>query len=66
MDQLRSASSASERSKMLVRLHETHFRHQLAALAYLKSRPFVDSHRLAVAAFRRCWLSSADRVTGLP
>ena len=51
MDQLRLAGSASERSRMLVSLHETHFRDQLAALAYLKKQPFVDSHRLAVGGF---------------
>ena len=45
MDQLRAAGSG--RSSMLVRLHEAQLRDQLAALAYLKSVPFVDERRLA-------------------
>ncbi|MGB0085498.1 MAG: prolyl oligopeptidase family serine peptidase [Rhodomicrobiaceae bacterium] len=51
MDQLKTARSAGERSRMLVKLHETQFRDQLAALTYLKGRPFVDQQRLAVMGF---------------
>jgi carboxymethylenebutenolidase len=49
MDQLSSAGSAGERSRMLVELQEVHFHDQLAALDYLKRRPFVNPRRLAVA-----------------
>jgi len=51
MDQLKAAGSAPERSLMLVKLHEAQLRDQLAALAYLKSLPFVDQRRLAVMGF---------------
>jgi carboxymethylenebutenolidase len=44
MDQLRAAGPA--RSSMLVRLHERQLGDQLAALAYLKSLPFVSEGRL--------------------
>jgi carboxymethylenebutenolidase len=50
-DQLKTARSAAERSAMLVQLHEAQLQDQLGALAYLKSRPFVDQGRLAVMGF---------------
>jgi carboxymethylenebutenolidase len=46
MDQLKSAGS--ERSRMLVKLHDVQLRDQLAALGYLKGLSFVDPQRLAV------------------
>jgi carboxymethylenebutenolidase len=51
MDQLRTATSASQRDLMLVTLHEEHLLDQLAALAYLQSLPYVDRRRLAVMGF---------------
>jgi dienelactone hydrolase len=49
MDQLNTAGS--ERSHMLVKLHEVQLQDQLAALAYLKSLPFVDQDRLVVMGY---------------
>jgi carboxymethylenebutenolidase len=49
MDQLRAAGR--ERNSMLLRLHEAQLRDQLAALAYLKSLPFVDQRRVAVMGY---------------
>lgn len=51
MDQLKTAGSPSDRSLMLVKLHEAQLGDQLAALTYLKSLPFVDQGRLAVMGF---------------
>ena len=51
MDQLRAARTPSERSLMLVSLHEDHLRDQLAALAHLRSLPYVDRGRVAVMGF---------------
>lgn len=51
MDQLRAAGATPDRSLALVMLHEAQLDDQLAALAYLKSQPFVDQRRLAVMGF---------------
>ena len=48
MDQLHAAVSPAQRSRMLVALHEVHLQDQLAALAYLRSLPYVDQNRLVV------------------
>ena len=48
MDQLNSAGSPEQRSRMLVALTELHLQDQLAALAYLRSLPYVDQNRLVV------------------
>jgi dienelactone hydrolase len=48
MDQLNAAISPDERSRMLVALNELHLQDQLAALAYLRSLPYVDQNRLVV------------------
>jgi len=48
MDQLNAAISPEQRSRMLVALNEVHFQDQLAALAYLRSLPYVDQNRLVV------------------
>jgi dienelactone hydrolase len=51
MDELNQAASRSERSRMLVDLHETHFQDQLAALHYLQAVPYIDKSRIAVMGF---------------
>jgi len=51
MDQLRTAGSPAQRSFMLVQLHEEQLLDQLAAVAYLKSLPYVDRSRLVVMGF---------------
>jgi carboxymethylenebutenolidase len=48
MDQLNAATSPEQRSRMLVALNEVHLQDQLAALAYLRSLPYVDQNRLVV------------------
>jgi dienelactone hydrolase len=48
MDQLNAAVSPEQRSRMLVALNEVHLEDQLAALAYLRSLPYVDQNRLVV------------------
>jgi dienelactone hydrolase len=49
LDQLATAKTADESSKMLVKLHETEqLQDQLAALAYLKTLNYVDKTKLAV------------------
>jgi len=48
MDQLNAAISPEQRSRMLVALNEVHLQDQLAALAYLRSLPYVDQNRLVV------------------
>jgi carboxymethylenebutenolidase len=48
MDQLNAATSPEQRSHMLVALNEVHLQDQLAALAYLRSLPYVDQNRLVV------------------
>jgi dienelactone hydrolase len=48
VDQLNAAISPEQRSRMLVTLNETHLQDQLAALAYLRSLPYVDQNRLVV------------------
>lgn len=48
-DQLAAIRDANERSRALVRLHETEqLQDQLAGLAYLKTQKFVDTQRIAV------------------
>jgi hypothetical protein len=69
MDQLNAAISPEQRSRMLVALNEVHLQDQLAALAYLRSLPYVDQNRLVEppsAGFRSCWPSKADPVIALP
>jgi len=51
MDELRSATSALDRSALLVRLHEAQVEDQLAALAFLQAEPQVDRARIAVMGF---------------
>ena len=46
MDQLNAATSPEQRSLMLVALNEVHLQDQLAALAYLRSLPYVDQNLL--------------------
>ena len=48
VDQLNAAASPEQRSRMLVALHEVQLQDQLAALAYLRSLPYVDQSRLVV------------------
>jgi carboxymethylenebutenolidase len=48
VDQLNAAISPEQRSRMLVSLNEVHLQDQLAALAYLRSLPYVDQNRLVV------------------
>jgi carboxymethylenebutenolidase len=48
MDQLNVATAPEQRSRMLVALNEVHLHDQLAALAYLRSIPYVDQNRLVV------------------
>ena len=43
-----AATSPEQRSLMLVALNEVHLQDQLAALAYLRSLPYVDQNRLVV------------------
>ena len=47
-DELQAAPPA-QRGQAFVRLHEIHLDDQMAALAWLKTQPFVDARRLAVA-----------------
>jgi carboxymethylenebutenolidase len=47
-DQLDAATSPEQWSRLLVVLHETHLQDQLAALAYLRTIPYVDQNRLVV------------------
>src|ERR1700739_3646402 len=48
MDQLNAAISPEQRSQRLVALMEVQFQDQLAALAHLRRRPYVDQNRLVV------------------
>lgn len=48
-DQLQAVPAGEARSRLLVQLHEVQLGDQLAALAFLKTQPFVDGNRLAVA-----------------
>jgi carboxymethylenebutenolidase len=48
MDQLNAAISSEQRRQRLVALMEVQFQDRLAALAYLRSLPYVDQNRLVV------------------
>jgi dipeptidyl aminopeptidase/acylaminoacyl peptidase len=48
MDVLRGEGGSTARSARLVEMMEVHLQDQLAALAYLRSLPFVDPKRIAV------------------
>jgi carboxymethylenebutenolidase len=48
VDQLIAATSPEQWSRLLVILQETHLRDQLAALAYLRTLPYLDQSRLLV------------------
>jgi dienelactone hydrolase len=48
-DQLQQVPAGDARSRLLVQLHDVQLGDHLAALAFLKSQPFVDGNRLAVA-----------------
>jgi dienelactone hydrolase len=48
-DQLEQVPAGDARSRLLVQLHDVQLGDQLAALTLLKSQPFVDGNRLAVA-----------------
>jgi carboxymethylenebutenolidase len=48
MDVLRGEAGPAARSAKLVEMMEVHLQDQLAALAYLRSLPFVDPKRIAV------------------
>jgi carboxymethylenebutenolidase len=49
LERANQSGGSSARSRMLVELMEQHLQDQMAALAYLKGLPEVDSQRIAVA-----------------
>ena len=51
MDELKQAGSRSDRSRLLVDLHEVQLQDQLAALQYLQTLSYVDRTRIAVMGF---------------